>query len=157
MRGAGSLPAAEGVARVARERKIRGPMIRTIRRVVIIQVARNAGRVEARVCTARCSLMAGLAVRRRMRAHQGEPVRVKLDRGYTDAPAAGRGRVAHLARRSELPPVNIRVTTCTIRCRFLEYRAHVALRTSHVLVHAGQRIFRIAPVIKLQFGPKRSP
>lgn len=73
---------------------------------------------------------------------------------YRDIPSAN--GVALCAIRTELPPVNIRVTICAILPHIRKNRLYVALRALHFLVHTPQGIVCMV-VIEFRTCADRTP
>lgn len=78
------------------------------RRSVLRCVTGDARGAQAGKSPARRPVVTGLAGRRRMSACQGKPVQVLPNRIDLNAPALH--RMTPFARRTKLPPVNVRVT-----------------------------------------------
>lgn len=98
--------------------------------------------------------MALIALHECVRAHQRESIVVVLDRLDIDLPALD--RVAALAIRSELPPMNVCMTLRALCARLAEHQIRVALRTRNLRVHPTQRIAGLV-VIELGVRPYRLP
>ena len=64
--------------------------------------------------------------------------------------------MALLAIRSQLPPVNIRMTVLASLSHVREYGFHVTLNAGHGLVHATQRVSRLI-VVEFRNGADGSP
>ncbi len=120
-----------------------------IRRVAGIAFRRHRGVVAQRTI-----LMAGIAVQRRVRPHQGEAVVVILDCLYGDVPSVD--AVALLAAGAHLTAVDIGVTLGALRTDIRKNRLDMALGTHHALVHAAQGKLGLI-VIKLGNAANRLP
>ena len=131
---------------------------RSVRRIrgalPVFQVARIAGRRKSQELPRRRLLVALLARHGGVRAKQWKAILVILHLLYRDIPALH--RVALLAIRSHLPPVNVRVAIRAILPHVGEHRLYVALHTFHLFVHASQRIGGFI-VVELGSGFDRTP
>lgn len=92
------------------------------------------------------ALVTGIAIHCGMGSGQWEAIIVLLDLLNRNLPPAH--RMARLAVRSQLPLVNISVAVLAALAHIGKYRLHVALRASHRLVHAAQRV---ASLIVVEF------
>ena len=90
------------------------------------------------------SLVAGIAVDRSVRSSQRKAVVMLLNLLNGDLPSTD--RVALLAVRSQLALVNIGVTILANLSNIGENRPDVTFSTTHRLMHAAQRIFRLVVV-----------
>ena len=99
-------------------------------------------------------LVAGIAIDGGVSAGQGEAIIVLLN--FLNRYCPSTHAVALLAIRTELAFVNIGMAVLAARAHIAEHRLHVALRTSHVLVKAAQRVTG-AVVIKFGNGADRLP
>ncbi len=81
--------------------------------------------------------MTRIAIQHRVRADQGKPILVILNRLYLNVPALY--SVAAFAVGSHLSPVDISVAVAALRTDVGKNRFGMALGTGHVLVHATQR------------------
>ena len=98
--------------------------------------------------------MALLAFHHRVRPQQRKPVEVLRNRLHRYLPT--QHCVALRAIRSELRPVNIRVTIRALLPYIREHRLEMASRARYFLVHPPQRIPR-AVMIEFRYGPNRRP
>lgn len=100
-------------------------------------------------------LVAGIAVQRSVRPHQGETVIVVLDLRDRNLPATY--RVTLFAIGAKLALVNIGVAIGAA-CPYIgEHRLGMALRAAHALVQSAQREFGLAVVVKFRDRPDRLP
>jgi len=100
------------------------------------------------------ALVARVAVYRRVRPGQREPVVVLLD--LLDRYPPSPDRVALLAVCSQLPLVNVRVAILASLSDAGKNRLHVALNAGHGLVHAAQRVL-CSIVIEFRYGTDGLP
>jgi hypothetical protein len=147
-------PVVRGVAGLAGGRKLAGRMVwigrsGEIRGVTVIALRRH--RLKLAVGGA---FVARIAIDRRMRSGQRESVIVLLDLLDRNLPTAD--RMALLAIRSQLPPMNIRMTVLASLSHVGEHRFDVTLDAGDGLVHAAQRVSRLI-VIKFRNGADGSP
>ena len=89
-------------------------------------------------------LVAGIAVDGSVSAGQGETVIVLLNFLNRNAPSAD--RVALLAIRPQLAFMNVCMAVLATGPHVAEHRLHVALNTSHILVHTAQRIMGLVVI-----------
>lgn len=147
-------PSVETVALFASCREPGGGVARTGSRLKIFRVTGIAGGLETLELTHRSALMAGVAIQRRMRSHQGKTILVVLDLLHRNLPAFH--GVALFASGAELALVNVGVALGTL-CRHIgKHQLSVAGHARHFFVHAPQRIFRLI-VIKFGHAADRLP
>jgi len=96
-----------------------------------IAIGRHGGEFAQRAILVAC-----VAIHRRMRSQQREPVVMLLDLLDLDVPALH--RVAFLAICSELPLMNVGVALRTLPSNIGKHRLGVALHAGHALVHSAQ-------------------
>lgn len=147
-------PVVGGMAGLAGGRKLSGRMIRIgsfceIRGVTGIALRRH--RLELAVGRA---FVARVTIDGRMRSGQREAVIVLLDLLDRNLPPAD--CMALLAIRSQLSPVNIRMTVLASLSHVGEYGLDVTLDAGHGLVHAAQRVSRLI-VVEFRNGADGSP
>ena len=130
-------------------------MVQGGRGLIIPKVAVDALRADPREDPRRGALMATFAGNRRMRAEKRKPVIVVLDGRDRHVPAPH--SVTILATRSELPPVQVRVTVRTASRGLREHQVHMASLASYVLVETKQRITGLRGVIELGLPADRLP
>ena len=80
------------------------------------------------------SFVTGVAVHSRVRSGKREAIVMLLDLLHADLPSLD--RVALLAVRSQLPPVDIGMTILAALPDIRKHRLHVALHAGHRQVHA---------------------
>ena len=100
------------------------------------------------------SLVARVAVYGGVRPGKREAIVMLLDLVHRYLPASH--RVALLAVRSQLPPVNVGMAILAALPDIRKHRFHVALHAGHRLVHAAQRITSLI-VIELRNCTDRFP
>ncbi len=150
-----ALPDVHAVAVLAGGRQPGRNMVQRRGRLVIPQVAGNALGAQPDVDARGGPAMAIITGRCRVRADEGKPVVVIANGGDLDVPAAH--RVALLAVRPELAPVQIRVAIRAAGRRLRKHQVHMASCARHVLMQPEQREFCLGVVIKLGLFPDRLP
>jgi hypothetical protein len=128
------LPVIDVVAGFTSCRESRGAVIQNPRLLILLYVTRVALRAQSNINSSGSSTMAGVAGNRGMRSQKRKPVLMVLHRPRRHAPPLH--RVAVVALRAELPPVEIRMAIGALLPRFGKYFRHVARITGNVLVHA---------------------
>jgi hypothetical protein len=149
------LPVIDVVTGLARGGEARAAMVYRTSLLVLLLVATEALGAEANVDAGGGSAMAGVARNSGMRAQQGEPVAVILHGLGSHAPSLD--RVAILALRAELPPVEIRMAGGALRSCLGKNFRDVARITGYVLMHPAQREGCFLIVIKLRLCAERGP
>lgn len=104
--------------------------------------------------TDRGSLVAGVAIHRRMCASQGKAIIVLLHLPNGNLPSAN--SMALLAVCAQLALVNIGVAVLASLTDIVEYRLDVTLRARHRFVHASEWVSRLI-VIEFRNGADGSP
>ena len=138
------------VAGLAGDREIGGRMVQRLGGLIVLKMAGDALRAQAGIDTRCRAMMAIVASRHRVGADQREAVAVFLNRRYRHVPPAH--RVTAVAVRTELPPVQIRVTLRAL-CRGLrEHQIRVATPASDVMVQPQQRKTGLPVVIEFQLA-----
>jgi hypothetical protein len=107
-------------------------------------MARVASRRQTLELPRRGLLVALVALHQRVRSHQREAVLMIAKRVQRNIPPFH--RVATLAVGAKLPTMNICVAISTSGTDILEDHADVALRATHLLVHAPQRVLRLVMI-----------
>lgn len=120
----------------------------------ILQVTTDTIRRESQELPHRCALVAIVALQCGVRANEGEPVLMILDLADPYPPPLH--RMALLARRTELPPVNVSVAVGAFHAHIRKNQIAMALPARNLLVHAAQRILRLV-VIKFRDVADRLP
>jgi len=147
-------PRVKSMTRFASRRKVRTCVVRIRRLLIIPLVAGNALRREPLKLSDCRTLVTFFALHRCVRAKKRKAVLMILHLLHRDIPSAN--GMALRAIRTELPPVNIRVTIRAILSHVCKNRFHVALRAVYFFVHAAQRIVRVV-VIEFRVRPDRTP
>ncbi len=147
-------PGIHGVAGLASRGEARRLMIGKLRLHELGRVAGHAIGGQSLELPSRRSLMAIVADQSGVRSDQGKAVLVTADARQNNLPAAH--RVAALAVRSELPPVDVRMTVGTLGPRVRKHQAHMALGAGDPFMHASQGIARFI-VVELQNIPQGLP
>ena len=142
------------MAGIAGGRELGRDVIRICCRCEICLMAGIASRRHRLEFAARRSLMTGIAIYRRVRSRQREPVVMLLDLLNGNLPAAH--RMALLAICSQLPLVNVGMAVLAALPHVREHRLDVALHARHRLVHSSQRILR-SVVIEFWNRANRTP
>jgi hypothetical protein len=150
-----TLPPVHAVAGFARGRKTGRNVIHGFRRVVILQVARNASGTEPRERSACRAFVTCGALEGAMRANERKPVRMLLHGLRPHCPTLD--GVAGLAIGTELPPVDIRVTGRAGGPHRLEDGLDMTVLAQHSAVHPTQGVLSVAIVIELWNGPDWTP
>jgi len=132
------------VALLALGWEVQGNVARTRGLLELIEVTTHAVSGQPLELPHRGSLVAVVALQRRMCPDQRETILMRLDLAHPDAPAFH--RVTLLARRPKLTPVNVGVAVSTLHPHIREHQVGVALPASDFLVHAAQRIFRLVMI-----------
>ena len=131
----GTEPVVGAVALLTRGRKLSGDVVRVFRRLIFGGVAGIAVRGHGLKFAVGRAFVAAVAVHRGMGTGQRKTVVVLLDLPDGNLPSPD--RVALLAGRPQLPPVNVRVAVCTLVTHICEDRFGVALSTGDRLMHAA--------------------
>lgn len=129
-------PRVHVVALLARRRESRSHVARSGRLLEILRMAGVTLRRHRGVITQGPILVAGIAVQRRVRSHQGEAVVVILNSLYRNVPAVH--AVTLLTARPHLAAMNIGVALGALRPHVGKHRLDMALRAHDSLVHAAQ-------------------
>jgi hypothetical protein len=150
----GIQPGIHAMALLAGGRKLGGHVVRIrglLKSLRVAGVALGGQTLELADCGA---FMAGITLQGGVRTDQGEPVLVVLYGLDGNIPALD--RVALLAIRTHLALVDVGVAIGASGAYIGKDRLGVALRASHVLVHATQRITGLI-MIELRDSPDRFP
>ena len=129
-------PRVHVVTLLARRRESRCHVARARRLLEILRMAGVTLRRHRGVITQGPILVAGIAVQRRVRSHQGEAVVVVLDRLYRNIPAVN--AMTLLTARPHLAAMNIGVALGALRPHVGKNRLDMTLRAHNSLVHAAQ-------------------
>ena len=124
--------------------KTGGHVVWTCGRFEVCGVAGEALRGRDLEFAGRPSLVAGIAVHRGVRTSQGKAVVMLLYLPNGDLPSTD--RVALLAIRPQLPPVNVRVAILATLSNTGENRPDVTFSAIHRLVQAAQWVFRLVVI-----------
>ena len=124
--------------------KTRGHVVWSCGCFEVCRVAGIALRGHRLEFTGGSSLVAGIAVDRSMRSGQRKAVVMLLNLLNGDLPSTD--GVALLAVRSQLALVNVGVTILANLSNIGENRPDVTFSTTHRLMHAAQRIFRLVMI-----------
>jgi hypothetical protein len=135
-----SEPIIHGVATFTRSRESRGDVVNH-RCLVILLMARIAGRRESHKLSCGCAFVARFALQHGVRADKGKTILMILDFANRHLPAFD--GMTPLAVGSELTPVDVRVTIGAMRARIFENQRGVALGAADVFMHAAQRVARV--------------
>ena len=144
------LPAVESVALAAIEREAGRLVIDGARLLIVLQVAGGTFRAQAGELRGGGSLVAGIALRHRVRTQQRKTILMRTDRVHPDAPALH--RVALVAARPKLPAVNIGVAVRALCAGVGEDQLRVTQPALHVLMQAAQAEAGFAIVVELRHG-----
>lgn len=150
-----ALPAIHAVTVLAGHRQVSGQVIQRRGSLIVLQVASDALRAEARIDAGGSSFVAVIAGSHHMRSQQREPIGVLLDRRNGHLPAAN--RVAFLAIGPELTPVQIGVTCGALRRGFRKHEAGVTAAAGDSLVQPAQREGGLGVVIEFRLLADRTP
>jgi len=131
----GTKPVVGAVALLTRGRELSRDVVRVLRCLIFGGVAGIAVRRHGLKFAVGSALVAAVAVHRSMGTRQREAVVVLLDLLDRNLPSPH--RVALLAGRPQLPPVNVRVAVCTLVTDICEDRFGMALSTGDRLMHAA--------------------
>lgn len=129
-------------------------MVRVRGLLKIFLVAGIASRRQSLELPDRGALMAIVALQGRVGANKGKAVFVVLNVLHRDVPAAD--RMALLAARSHLAPVDVRMAVGALSANIRKHRLAVALGARDVFVQATQRIRRLV-VIEFRDSADRLP
>ena len=131
-------PVVGGVAGIASYGEPGADVVGVVRFAVVGLVARVTRDRHRLKPALRRSLVAGVAIHRRVSSSEREAIIVILDLLYRDRPSSH--GVALLTVGSQLPPVNIGVAILATLPDAAEYWLHVTLGAVHRLVHAAKGI-----------------
>jgi len=140
----GAKPVVHAVALLAGGGEIGGHVAGARRVLVILSVTGIALRGQSLKLPGRRTFVAGSAVQRRMGPNQRKTILVLLDLRQRNHPSLN--GMALLAGRAELAPVNVGVAVGAFAAHIGKNRLDMALRARDSLVHAAQRVTRLAVV-----------
>jgi len=150
-------PTVQSVALAAIEREAGCLVVDGARLLIILQVAGGTLSVQAGILRAGGALVAGIALRHRMRAEQREPILMRTDGVHAHAPA--RHRMALVAARPKLPAVDIGVAIRALRAGVGENQLRVTQPALNVLMQPAEAETGLAIVFELRHcahgGPTR--